>query len=150
MRLLSLAALATLLVAGEARAQFTTYVEPPRRTPRAISSAIADAARRARADSLRRAAIVEMKAWVDSAAAALEAGGADTSRVPRTRPDTARPPRARPDTSRVRRTRPDTSRVEREMPVAGPAPFGGGDRPSSVRAQYFDRSATLPARRARA
>ena len=72
--LLAPIALAALLLApADARAQFTSFVAHP---PRAVDSArtpvvaLTDSARRARADSTRRAELTNMKTWVDSAALA--------------------------------------------------------------------------------
>jgi len=58
---------ATLLTPVVASAQFTTFVAPPRKA--AVDSAPATvAAAKARADSVARMSLTDMKAWVDSAA----------------------------------------------------------------------------------
>jgi len=58
---------ATLLTPAVASAQFTTFVAPPRKA--AVDSAPATvAAAKARADSVARMSLTDMKAWVDSAA----------------------------------------------------------------------------------
>ena len=74
---LTVVTLVTMPVAAEA--QFTTVVAPPRAKEVAQSAAAADSAR-ARADSLMRARLGDMREWVDSAAVAI-AGGPDTRRV---------------------------------------------------------------------
>ena len=58
---------ATLLTPAALSAQFTTFVAPPRKA--AVDSAPATvAAAKARADSVARMSLTDMKAWVDSAA----------------------------------------------------------------------------------
>ena len=58
---------ATLLTPAALSAQFTTFVAPPRKA--AVDSAPATvAATKARADSVARMSLTDMKTWVDSAA----------------------------------------------------------------------------------
>jgi hypothetical protein len=59
-------ALALVLAASSAQAQNTGYVAPPR--PPDSAQVVAAAADSARRDSLDRAMVTNMKAWVDSAA----------------------------------------------------------------------------------
>jgi hypothetical protein len=57
---------AALLAANTLNAQITTYITPPRaKAPDPQVVAVADSVRR---DSVQRASITNMKAWVDSAA----------------------------------------------------------------------------------
>jgi len=65
--------------ATQAGAQFTTVVAPQAKKTQQ-KAAVTAAQRKARTDSLQRASIAGMKAWVDSAALALSAGGADSAR----------------------------------------------------------------------
>ena len=60
-------ALATLLTPAALSAQFTTFVAPPRKTA-ADSAPATVAAVKARADSVARMSLTDMKTWVDSAA----------------------------------------------------------------------------------
>ena len=57
---------ATLLTPAALSAQFTTFVAPPRKA--AVDSAPKTIAAKARADSVARMSLTDMKAWVDSAA----------------------------------------------------------------------------------
>ena len=57
---------ATLLTPAALSAQFTTFVAPPRKA--AADSAPATVAAKARADSVARMSLTDMKTWVDSAA----------------------------------------------------------------------------------
>lgn len=58
---------ATLLTPSALSAQFTTFVSPPRKT--VVDSAKATVAvAKAKADSVSRMTLTDMKAWVDSAA----------------------------------------------------------------------------------
>ena len=60
---------ATLLMPAALSAQFTTFVAPPRKAT--VDSAKATVAvAKARADSVARMTLSDMKAWVDSAAGA--------------------------------------------------------------------------------
>lgn len=88
MRVLALTAIAILLAGAEARAQFTTYVQPPRKETK-VPAAVTAAQEKAKSDSVQRAAITDMKTWVDSAAVALAAGGADSAGATVARRDTA-------------------------------------------------------------
>ena len=74
---LTVVTLVTIPVAAEA--QFTTVVAPPR-AKEVAQSAESEAQARARADSLMRARLGDMREWVDSAAVAV-AGVPDTMRV---------------------------------------------------------------------
>jgi hypothetical protein len=87
-RVLPLTAIAILLAGAEARAQFTTFVQPPPKVAKPAAAVVA-AQQKAKADSVQRAAITDMKAWVDSAAVALAAGGADSAGTVAARRDTA-------------------------------------------------------------
>lgn len=80
------AALAIGGAASSAEAQFTTVVAPPRpkQEPQVAQTAAAQSAAR---DTVLRARLTDMKAWVDSAAVALSAA----------------PPRPRADTAAARR-----------------------------------------------
>ena len=80
MRAIVVLTLVTLVtVPAVAEAQFTTVVAPPREKEVA-QSAQTGAEARARADSLMRARLGDMREWVDSAAVAI-AGNIDTTRV---------------------------------------------------------------------
>ena len=57
---------ATLLTPAALSAQFTTFVAPPRKV--AVDSAPKTVAAKARADSVARMSLTDMKTWVDSAA----------------------------------------------------------------------------------
>ena len=61
-----LLAAATLLTPAALSAQFTTFVAPPRKA--AVDSAPTTVAAKARADSVARMSLTDMKTWVDSAA----------------------------------------------------------------------------------
>lgn len=61
-----LLAAATLLTPAALSAQFTTFVAPPRKA--AVDSAPTTVAAKARADSVARMSLTNMKEWVDSAA----------------------------------------------------------------------------------
>ena len=62
-----LLAAATMLTPAALSAQFTTFVAPPRKAA-ADSAPATVAAAKARADSVARMSLTDMKAWVDSAA----------------------------------------------------------------------------------
>ena len=57
---------ATLLTPAALSAQFTTFVAPPRKA--AVDSPATVVAAKARADSVARMSLTDMKSWVDSAA----------------------------------------------------------------------------------
>ena len=57
---------ATLLTPAALSAQFTTFVAPPRKA--VVDSAPTTVAAKARADSVARMSLTDMKTWVDSAA----------------------------------------------------------------------------------
>ena len=57
---------ATLLTPAALSAQFTTFVAPPRKA--AVDSPATVVAAKARADSVARMSLTDMKTWVDSAA----------------------------------------------------------------------------------
>ena len=57
---------AALLTPAALSAQFTTFVAPPRKA--AVDSAPTTVAAKARADSVARMSLTDMKTWVDSAA----------------------------------------------------------------------------------
>ena len=57
---------ATLLTPAALSAQFTTFVAPPRKA--AVDSSPTTVAAKARADSVARMSLTDMKTWVDSAA----------------------------------------------------------------------------------
>jgi hypothetical protein len=57
---------ATLLTPAALSAQFTTFVAPPRKA--VVDSPATVAATKARADSVARMSLTDMKTWVDSAA----------------------------------------------------------------------------------
>ena len=88
------AVLAGVLLAvctGKGSAQITTYVAPPRPVEPSRQAVAADSARR---DSTERAAMTNMKAWVDSAAGVtIPAHVGDSTSLP-----PAPPPFAAPET----------------------------------------------------
>jgi hypothetical protein len=116
------AAMAAIMIislsAGSADAQITTVISAPKRA----EAKQAEAARREEVaqDSAARVTLTDMKAWVDSAAAAL-ALRPDTGAVPA---DSAAAP------SNVARTspRPDSSLGNARAPAAKPAEFRDGAR----------------------
>lgn len=77
--LLAVSAVILITIPAAAQAQFTTVVAPPR-AKQVAQSAESEADARARADSLMRARLGDMREWVDSAAVAI-AGVPDTTRV---------------------------------------------------------------------
>lgn len=98
------AAVLSLVFAGlgsvPAPAQFTTFVAPPRPNPDSVAAA-ALVVERAVTDSIARAQLTDMKAWVDSAAGVVTAT-ADT--IPTFQaPSTVAPRTTRP-TTHVRST----------------------------------------------
>ena len=60
-------ALASVVIAAPAPAQFTTFIAPPSPVKDSIKAAVV-AQQHAAADSITRAQITDMKTWVDSAA----------------------------------------------------------------------------------
>jgi hypothetical protein len=83
-----------MAAAGAAEAQFTTVVTPPP-AKRAAQAAAQERREQAITDSVARVAVVDMKAWVDSAAQAL-AASPDTTAVAAATTATARPPAVQP------------------------------------------------------
>ena len=80
MRALVVLTVVTLVtIPAAAQAQFTTVVAPPR-AKQVAESAESAADARARADSLMRVRLGDMREWVDSAAVAIS-GVSDTARV---------------------------------------------------------------------
>lgn len=77
--LLAVSVVILITIPAAAQAQFTTVVAPPR-AKQVAQSAESEADARARADSLMRARLGDMREWVDSAAVAI-AGVPDTTRV---------------------------------------------------------------------
>lgn len=77
--LLAVSVVMLITIPAAAEAQFTTVVAPPR-AKQVAQSAESEADARARADSLMRARLGDMREWVDSAAVAI-AGVPDTMRV---------------------------------------------------------------------
>ena len=59
---------ATLLAPSALSAQFTTFVAPPQKQPVATPAKPTVASAKAKADSVHRMTLTDMKAWVDSAA----------------------------------------------------------------------------------
>ena len=84
---------AIVLLPVAASAQITTFVPPPRKADSVKQAIVAE--QRVRADSVARMTLTDMKAWVDSAAGAVEvsSGIVDTSAA-------AVPPAATPETRR--------------------------------------------------
>lgn len=98
--------LALALAPAVVEAQFATGLTPPRRAPSPAAVAAAESTSVAVRDSVAREQRLDMKAWVDSAAASLEVGGSPVAPIPTSpRGDTLRgrapsrpaaPPQPRP------------------------------------------------------
>ena len=117
MRVAYIAALALAITAVDVQAQFTAVVTPPKKDQK--QAALTEAQKKARADSVHRATVASMRAWVDSAAIALAAGGADTTRRATLAADTAAA--ARDSVARVARESAGDVAAPRARP-ARPAP----------------------------
>jgi hypothetical protein len=99
---------------SRAAAQFTAALVPPPPVPRVDTVAQVDSARQAARELEDR--MTAIKAWVDSAAAAL---AAQPAAVPPVEADTARMPempQVPSDTSRARAAPPDTSTTRPRQP----------------------------------
>jgi hypothetical protein len=86
----------TFIAATSAGAQFTTLTSMPKREARAAAAAQQQQAAQQRTDSVQRAALVDMKTWVDSVAGSLavtiDSGQQDTTRRAPPPPRATTPP----------------------------------------------------------
>jgi hypothetical protein len=123
-----------------AAAQFVSGLTPPPPRPSAGEVAAAESVKVVRRDSVAREQRLDMRAWVDSAAASLERGGRPRTPIPTT-PDSARrdtvpplptPPRVRPSTAPAPRS------PAARAPVRLTAGFPRATRPPSSDARTGD------------